>query len=92
MKSIIDSFEIGLFPMVDVICEPQLGKRELRPTISQKGYSHDANIRADLIAYADGKHSLFDISNKINKSLELILSEVKILKDNKLINLYKNKI
>jgi len=92
MKSIIDAFEMKLFPRINVICEPQLGKRGLRPTISQKGYSHDANIRADLIAYADGKHSLFDISNKINKSLELILSEVKILKDNKLINLYKNKI
>jgi aminopeptidase-like protein len=81
-----------LYPKIVVKCEPQLGKRGLRPTISQKGHNDNANMRADLIAYADGKHSLFDISNKINKSLELILSEVKILKDNKLLNLYKNKI
>ena len=75
MKTIIDAFETNLFPKINVKCEPQLGKRGLRPVISQKGFLGDINTRADFIAYADGNHSIFDISNIINKNLKLVISE-----------------
>ena len=86
MKSIIDSFELGLIPKNITICEPQLGKRNLYPTISQKGFNSDINTRMDFLAYADGNHSLFDISLKIKKNLKLIVSEAIILKNNNLIS------
>ena len=35
MKNIIDAFEIGIFPKIKVLAEPQLGKRNLYPEISK---------------------------------------------------------
>ena len=58
---------------IKVLCEPQLGKRGLYPTISQKG-SYDA-IRnmTNFIAYADGKNTLLEIAEIIGAdALELI--------------------
>jgi len=80
MSSIVDAFEGGVFPEINVKCEPQLGKRGLRPNISQKGFLGDINTRSDFIAYADGKNTIFDISNKIKKNVNLLNKEVKILK------------
>jgi aminopeptidase-like protein len=79
-----------LYPKIVVKCEPQLGKRGLRPTISQKGHNDNANMRADFIAYSDGKHSLFDISIKIKRKLSKVISEALILKQNNLITLDDN--
>jgi aminopeptidase-like protein len=87
MSSIIDAFEMGLFPRNTIKCEPQLGKRNLYPTISQKGGHVDINTRMDFLAYADGNHSLFDISKKIDKNLSLVIMEAKILKEHGLIEL-----
>ena len=50
---------------VNVLCEPQLGKRGLYPTISQKGSYSAIKAMTDFIAYADGTNDLFDISNII---------------------------
>lgn len=86
MKSIIDSFELGLIPKNNIKCEPQLGKRNLYPTISQKGANSDLNTRMDFLAYTDGNHSLFDISIIIKKNLGLVVSEAILLKNNNLIS------
>jgi aminopeptidase-like protein len=80
MKSIVDAFEIGLFPKNNIKCEPQLGKRNLYSVISQKSCGYDISTRMDILAYADGKHSIFDISKKINKNLKLVISEIATLK------------
>jgi aminopeptidase-like protein len=79
MKAIVDAFEIMLFPKINVKCEPQLGRRGLRPNVSQKGFRGDINTRSDFIAYADGMNSIFDISNKINKNVKHLIEEVRIL-------------
>ena len=77
---------MGLIPKNHIKCEPQLGKRNLYPTISQKGSKHDINTRMDFLAYTDGNHSLFDISIKIKKNLKLVVSEAVKLKSNNLIS------
>jgi aminopeptidase-like protein len=86
MKSVIDAFEVGLFPKATVVCEPQLGRRNLYPKIGQKGNLRDVKTRMDILAYADGQHSIFDISKKIGKNINLIVSEIMILKEHKLIS------
>jgi len=85
-KTIIDSFEIGIYPNVSNLCEPQLGKRGLYPNISkhQKGV-HPARKRMNILAYCDGKNTIFDISKILNLEVEEVLNEIKILKKNKLI-------
>lgn len=72
---------------INVFCEPQLGKRGLYPTISQKGsYSSIIALR-DFIAYADGTNTLLDISELINiPAYELISIKDKLF-ENKLIDI-----
>ena len=66
MTQVIEALEHNYYYRINTICEPQLGKRGLYPTISQKG-SYDAIMALrDFIAYADGKNDLIDISNIIN--------------------------
>ena len=84
MISIIDAFEIGLFPKVAVNGEPQCW---LYPTIGPKGSILDINVCMVALAYADGNQSLFDIAKKIRKKISLVNLEVVILAKNSLISL-----
>ena len=79
MKTIIDAFETNLFPSINVKCEPQLSRRNLRSNISQKGCYEDISLRSNFITYADGSHSIFDIANKINRNLRQVLNEARII-------------
>jgi len=69
MKQVIDVLELNDKYKMKVLCEPQLGKRGLYPTISQKGSYDEIKAMTDFIAYADGKNDLVDISNTINVSV-----------------------
>ena len=83
IKNVIDAFEIGIYPKTNVLGEPQLSKRNLRPTISQKTrYSSALRTRMDFLAYADGQTNLFDLACKTDHSLESILKEYKTLMEN----------
>lgn len=93
MKSIINKFEKDYnwnnFPKNNILCEPNLGKRNLYPTISQKKDYKNLNLRMDLIAYSDGKKNLYEISKIIKQPLNKINSELKILKRKKIIRIEK---
>ena len=79
-KNIIDAIEVGLYPKTKINCEPNLGKRNLYPTLSQKGiYNSEIKNRMNLIAYSNGSNDIFKISNLLNESLEEICKEYKIL-------------
>lgn len=65
--------------------EPQLGKRGLYPTISQKGSYDEVGAMMNLIAYADGKNDLIDISNIIGVPVTALIPIIKKLESNKLI-------
>ena len=81
MKNIVDAFEICLFPKVLVKGEPQLGKKEpLSKFIKKKQSSRrDSQSRMDIIAFCNGKNSIFEISNLTKLSLLEIIDELKIL-------------
>ena len=65
MAKVIDTLENNYCYRMLCKGEPQLGKRGLYPTISQKG-SYDAVIAmCDFIAYADGNNDLIEISDII---------------------------
>ena len=70
---------------VTVLCEPQLGKRGLYPTVGQKGTYDEVTALIDFIAYADGKNDLFDISDKIGVSISRLLPIVEKLVKNGLV-------
>jgi len=79
MSEVIRSFELGLYPVSQVKGEPQLGKRDLYPTISQKGDHSAIRVRMDFLAYADGGNSLFEIAEIIGAPLKYVLEEAMLM-------------
>lgn len=66
MVKVIDTLENNYYYRMKCLCEPQLGKRGLYPTVSQKGTYIAVKAMTHFIAYADGRSDLIDISNIIN--------------------------
>lgn len=85
MTKVIEALEINDKYKVTVLCEPQLGKRGLYPTISQKGSYDEVEAMTNVIAYADGKNDLFDISKIIGIPVAELVPIIQRLKDNGLI-------
>lgn len=85
MTQVIRALEYNEKYRVTVLCEPQLGKRGLFPTVSQKG-SYDA-VRAmtNFLAYADGRNDLIDISNIIGCPVDRLIGIVEKLRENRLL-------
>jgi aminopeptidase-like protein len=65
---------------VAVLCEPQLGKRGLYPTLSTKQTSGQVRDMMNLIAYCDGKLSLLQIAEKLNVPMWELIPHVERLK------------
>lgn len=85
-KNIIDALELSAFPKSKYKCEPFLTKRDLYPTISKKeNISIDMKNLLDILAYSNGKRSVFEISLILNLKLENCLDILKKLKFNNLI-------
>lgn len=70
---------------VNVLGEPQLGKRGLYPTISQKGSYDEVAALVDFIAYADGRNDLFDLSRLTGVAPYHLVPIAKTLEENGLI-------
>ena len=73
LVSLIHALEYNNYYKIKVLGEPQLGKRGLYPTISQKGNYDTVASMMNLIKYCDGKNDIFDISNRINVPVELLI-------------------
>ena len=85
MKKCIQALEYNHCYQVNCLCEPQLGKRGLYPTISQKGIYDDVASILDFIAYADGHNDLIDISNRIRVPIEVLIPIIEQLMEKGLI-------
>ena len=68
--------------------EPQLGKRGLYPTISQKGTYGDVRTMTDFIAFADGRNDLIEISNLIDRPTDVLIPIANKLLENNLLEKY----
>ena len=79
MTECIEALENNRRYKIQCFGEPQLGKRGLYPTISQKGNYDEVATLTNFIAYADGKNDLFDISEIINVPVKNLIPVVKKL-------------
>ena len=69
MKEIIQVLEKNCYPKYKVLCEPQLGKRNLYSSISKKKeVNEDIYSMLHLLSLSDGKTSLVDIAEKCSKT------------------------
>lgn len=62
-----------------LLCEPQLGKRGLYPTLSTKQTKKEVSAMMNLIAYCDGNLTLLEIADRIGEPFWELLPIVKKL-------------
>lgn len=78
----IEVFEKNtVYPKISVLCEPQLGKRGLYPTISTKESGKIVRNMMNFISYCDGSNSILDIAEICNIPFEECYSYYKKLHD-----------
>jgi len=64
-----------------VLCEPQMGRRGLYPTLSRKGSGSQARHTMNFLAYADGKRTALEIADIINVPLWELTNTIERLKE-----------
>ena len=74
----------NVFTKTSIICEPNLGSRNLYPTTSIKDNYKKRNFMLDLITFSNGKDNIFDISQKTNIPLRNLIETYLILKSKKI--------
>ena len=84
LQQAIDVIENNVLLKSTVLCEPQLGKRGLYPTLSTKESGAQVRSMMDMISYCDGR-SLLEIADIINEPMPKLLEILKPLIDNGLI-------
>jgi aminopeptidase-like protein len=65
--------------------EPQLGKRNLYPTLSTKNTDYNVKLMMDMLSMLDGDHSLLDVANLINVPIWDLYGMIDTLKQHGLI-------
>ena len=69
--------------------EPQLGKRGLYHTMLNKNTSDEVMLRTNILAYADGQHSVKDMVEIFGQTQKEISTAVQILAEHGLIRLHR---
>ena len=69
LKTCIQCLEMNDRLRLSVLCEPQLGKRGLYPTVSTKKTSELVRDMMNFLAYCDGKLTNLEIAEKIDAPL-----------------------
>jgi aminopeptidase-like protein len=85
LKECITLIENNIKYRINCLCEPQLGKRGLYPTLSTKESGLQVRDMMNFIAYADGFRDLIGISNAINGPVWNLYPIIRKLKNANLI-------
>lgn len=85
MVKVINALEYNRHYQMTCPCEPQLGKRGLYPTISQKGTYAAFRAMQHFTAYADGRNDLIAISEIIGTPVDQLIPIVGKLMEHHLV-------
>ena len=84
-KNSIKIIQNNTYPISKILCEPQMGKRGLYPTLSVKSRRKETKKFMDFLQYSDGFNSLNKISKLINLDIKSTKKIYKILSKNNLL-------
>lgn len=87
LRSCIAKLEVSQIPTINCMGEPQLGKRGLYPSISQKNTIGDIAEMMDVIAYCDGTNRVEDIATITGVSEDKVLNICLLLRENNLLTM-----
>ncbi|MDR6292547.1 MULTISPECIES: DUF4910 domain-containing protein [Inquilinus] len=85
LKACLVCLEGNTTPRATVLCEPQLGKRGLYPTLSVRGSAIITRNLTNLLAYADGDHDLLAIADLIGAPMWDLIPSLDDLRKHELI-------
>jgi aminopeptidase-like protein len=85
LQKCIECIETNQRLKVSLLCEPQLGKRGLYPTISTKKSGEQVRDMMNLLTYADGSRTTLEIAEKINVPMWELMPIVERLKKESLL-------
>ncbi|MCX4305183.1 MAG: DUF4910 domain-containing protein [Acetatifactor sp.] len=85
MIKCIEALEHNEKYKVKVLCEPQLGRRNMYPTVSQKGSYDGVKTMTDFITFCDGTNDLIAISDLIGVDVLTLLPVIEQLKEAEII-------
>lgn len=80
LRKCLECIEHNDYLQTTVICEPQLGKRGLYPSLSTIETNDQVRDMMNLISYADGTRSLVEIASKIKVPVWNLYETVETLK------------
>jgi aminopeptidase-like protein len=86
VKKCIECLEANETLKLTVLCEPQLGKRGLYPTLSTKQSKSIVRDMMNLLTYCDGSLDLIQIANQIGVPLWHLFETIEKLKENGLLS------
>jgi aminopeptidase-like protein len=89
LKTAIQILEINKNYIATNKCEPQLSKKDLKSSLGGSKMKPSNKILANILAYANGKTDLIEMSNIFKKNIFLINDKIQFLKKMKLIKIYK---
>jgi aminopeptidase-like protein len=87
LKRAIECLELNDTLRATILCEPNLGKRGLYPSISMHTKVSEARVITNFLAYADGSLSNVEIAEKINTPLWELRKIIKRLTKENLLEL-----
>jgi aminopeptidase-like protein len=70
IRKTIELIEHNYTYQATTLCEPQLGKRGLYPTLSTRGAGYAVRDMTNVLAYADGTRDLIDLADHIGISAD----------------------
>lgn len=81
LRLCLDCLEHNETLRTTVLCEPQLGRRDLYPSVSRANNLDAASLHMiDILAYSDGDHDLLTIAENVGAPLWTLLDTVDRLK------------
>lgn len=90
-RKLLNYIELRRTPKATILCEPQMGRRNLYPKISKSGGGDldlgglSAIQLTNFLSYADGQHNLAEISELCQASIEQTVDAFRILERENLI-------
>ena len=69
LKRCVEALEANVTYVAVTPCEPQLGPRGLYPTMSTRDSGQQVRAMMNLLAYADGRHDLIAIADRIGEDV-----------------------
>tara|TARA_Y100000996_G_scaffold382360_1_gene337506 strand:- start:1369 stop:2673 length:1305 start_codon:yes stop_codon:yes gene_type:complete len=86
IRKAIEAIENNKKYITTILCEPQLDKRGLYPTLSQRERDKEVNLLLNFISLCDGKKSLLEIAEYLNVPIWELYDVVEKLKSHNLID------